>query len=172
MLQDRLEKQQQALAAAQEAAAVARADANDARTAAATAEAAQKVCHSVVTLTLRLGCCHWLAVLQQHGDALRGSVRARMQASAETVPDGMAEEFRQLKRHAKWAAQAALDAEQRIKELESQLAAQVLAKDTSAACQAWPQQHTYDSVSCRDHFAAATDCSWVLLTTCAGAAAR
>jgi hypothetical protein len=49
-----------------------------------------------------------------------------MQASAETVPDGMSEEFRQLKRHAKWAAQAALDAEQRIKELESQLAAQVL----------------------------------------------
>lgn len=39
----------------------------------------------------------------------------------------MAEEFGQLKRHAKWAAQAALDAEQRIKELESQLAAQVLA---------------------------------------------
>jgi hypothetical protein len=126
-VQDRLEKQQQALAAAQEAAAEARADANDARTAAATAEAAQKVRHSIVTLTLRLGRCHWLAVLQKHGEALRGSVCARMQASAETVPDGMAEEFRQLKRHAKWAAQAALDAEQRIKELESQLAAQVLA---------------------------------------------
>ncbi len=31
----------------------------------------------------------------------------------------------QLKKHAKWAAQAALDAEQRIRELESELAAEV-----------------------------------------------
>lgn len=48
----------------------------------------------------------------------------------------MSEEFRQLKRHAKWAAQAALDAEQRIKELESQLAAQVPAGASLAARQA------------------------------------
>lgn len=31
----------------------------------------------------------------------------------------------QVKKHAKWAAQAALDAEQRIKELEAELAAEV-----------------------------------------------
>ena len=61
---------------------------------------------------------------------------AGIQAAAETVPASMAEEFGQLKRHAKWAAQAALDAEQRIKELESQLAAQVLAGSRQAACQA------------------------------------
>lgn len=42
-MQGRLEKQQQALAAAQEAAAEARIEANDARTAAATAEAARQV---------------------------------------------------------------------------------------------------------------------------------
>ena len=60
-VQDRLEKQQQALAAAQEAAADARADANDARTTAATAEAARKVRRLVVTSIAVLGCRHQLA---------------------------------------------------------------------------------------------------------------
>ena len=41
------------------------------------------------------------------------------------MPAATAEEVGQLKRHAKWASQAALEAEQRIKELEAQLAGEV-----------------------------------------------
>lgn len=52
-------------------------------------------------------------------------INRNVQASAEEVSAGVVEEMGQVKRHAKWAAQAALDAEQRIKELESQLASQV-----------------------------------------------
>ncbi len=46
-------------------------------------------------------------------------------AAAEEVPPAAVQEMAQLRKHAKWAAQAALDAEQRIKELDSELAAEV-----------------------------------------------
>ena len=40
-------------------------------------------------------------------------------------PRTLQEEMMQMRRHAKWAAQAALDAEARIKELEAAAAAKV-----------------------------------------------
>lgn len=56
---------------------------------------------------------------------------AAQQAAAEEVPADTAEEMAQLQRHAKWAAQAALDAEKRIKELERQLATQVRGRENT-----------------------------------------